>query len=319
MRRVVGLILSGLGAFLVVLALFLRFYVAGLLIKFPLNEYTVTTLRGSGISYFSPKDLRENTGVTAVATNTVEGDVKAGSASTAVWNSFTAMEDTTNHEPIAYSYQRSAFDRRTGVLVNCCGAVIGSKRVHQSGQGYVWPFGTQKRTYPVFDTTLLRAVPFRYAGTTSIDGMTAYKFVERVSNQRFSQQTLPGSLVGIKDQASVTLPEYYTATNTYWVDPVTGGVLDVTENQTIALEDSTGATRLVLFRGYLAETPNSVRAAVNSAKPNHTKISLLTTVGPLVALLVGIVILIIGVALIGTERTRRQAEPDAGEQLNLTV
>ena len=31
-------------------------------------------------------------------------------------------------------------------------------------------------------------------------------------------------------QNLVTLPEYYAATNTYWVDPATGGVLDSTSN-----------------------------------------------------------------------------------------
>ena len=44
MRRLIGITLAGLGAFLIVGALLLRTYVGGQLIKFPLSEYVVTTL-----------------------------------------------------------------------------------------------------------------------------------------------------------------------------------------------------------------------------------------------------------------------------------
>ena len=121
----------------------------------------------------------------------------------------------------------------------------------------MWPIGTQKQTYQVFDTTLLKPEPFRYAGTTTVDGLTAYKFVEHVVNRQFTTQTLPGSLVGLSDQPSVTLPEYITETNTYWIDPVTGAVLNVNQNQTLTLQQPAGTVRLVLFQGTLTETPQS--------------------------------------------------------------
>ena len=163
MRRVVGLTLTGFGAFFFVLALMLRFYVPSHAIKFPLNEYSVSTLAGGDMTYFSQKDLTDLAGVSIHATTTVEGDAAAGTSSTAVWQQFTALEDVSNHAPVSYYSQRSAFDRRTGVLVNCCGAHIGNNtKVRQSGQGYVWPFNTQQRTYQVFDTTLLKPEPFRY-------------------------------------------------------------------------------------------------------------------------------------------------------------
>ena len=47
MRRVAGLTLTALGAFLVTLGLLLRLWVPGQVIKFPLNEYSVTTLTGN--------------------------------------------------------------------------------------------------------------------------------------------------------------------------------------------------------------------------------------------------------------------------------
>jgi len=299
MRRVVGLMVIALGAFLVAFALLLRLWVPGHVITFPLNEYAITTLSGNNITYFSPTNLKEYTGISATSTQTVEGDVKSGTSSTAVWGSFTAVENTTNHAAISYLSQRSAFDRRSGELVNCCAAAIGSDTgVNQSGLGFVFPFGVRHQTYQVFDTTLLAPVPFQFAGTGTIDGMAADKFVEHVASRKFGQQTLPGPLVGLRQQATVTLPEYLTANNTVWVDPVTGTPLDEILDQTVSLRDDTGATKLVLLGGKLSETPASVSAAVARADQSHSKISWIETIGPFAGILLGLVALVFGIVLV---------------------
>lgn len=319
MRRAVGLLLTGLGAFLVTFALLLHWWVPGQVIKFPLNEYSVTNFAGHGITYFNRDSLKEYTGVTAAAVQTIEGDVKSGTSSTAVWGSFTALEDQSHHVSIQNSSRRSAFNRRSGQLVNCCAAAIGSStRVAQSGQGFVLPFGTQRRTYQIFDVTLLRPEPLTYAGTGSIDGMAVLKFVEHIANDRFGQQTLPGPLVGQQAQATVTLPEYLTATSTYWVDPVTGRPVDVTLDQRISLEDSAGATKLVLLGGTLSQTPASVRSAVASARQDHAKIELITRTGPLAGIIAGLVALVLGIVLAWTSQRSRVADYDDDEVVDLT-
>jgi len=175
MRRVLGVVLTGLGAFFLVVALLFRFYMPGQVIKFPLNEYTVSTLSGTNVSYFSSKTGAEVTGATVRAVSTTQGDVAAGSSSTAVWNDITGVFDITHSSspgsPISYATERLAFDRRTGLLVNCCGAEIGTKRPKMSGQGFVWPIGTQQQTYHIFDTTLLKPEPVTFTGTGTVDGM----------------------------------------------------------------------------------------------------------------------------------------------------
>jgi Porin PorA len=299
MRRVVGLTVTGLGAFLLVFGLLMRYWVPGQVIKYPLNEYSVTTLSGNDITYFSPSLLREFPHVAATAVKTIEGDVPSGSSSVAVWGEFTAIEDTTDHTAIQYASQRSAFDRRTGLLVNCCAASVGSNsKVIQAGQGFRFPFGTRHRTYEVFDSTLLAQVAVQFAGTGTIDGLPVDKFVEHVDNRGFGQQTLPGSLLGEPQQATVTLPESLTATNTYWVDPLTGATVDVTLNQTVELQGTTPAERLVLLGGTLSETAPSVRAAVADAQQQHPKIALIQVTIPLIGILVGIIALAIGIALV---------------------
>jgi hypothetical protein len=322
MRRVLATALTGLGAFFLVLAFLLRFVLPGQVVKWSLNEYQVTTLTGRDISYFSPSPLKEISGVNAQATITVDGDVAAGTSSTAVWNEFTSVEDTTNNLAIQYVQQRSAFDRHSGLIVDCCGAYVsitnvGSTYGRQSGLAYVWPIGTQPITYQVFDPILRRPEPYRYAGTATTDGMRSYKFVEQETNQQFATQTVPGPLVGLKGQPSVTLPEYLTETNTVWVDPVTGAPLNETENRTLALEDN-GVTRLILFKGVLSATPGSVASLVSKADSSHTKIEVIEDIGPLVTVLLGVILLVIGITLTVTRRDDEEFEYETDEPVGST-
>jgi len=85
MRGVTGLVLAGLGAFLILVAVLLPTWLSGQVIKFPLNEYETATLAASNASYFSPASLSEKTGVSMEATYTIKGDASKGNSSTAVW------------------------------------------------------------------------------------------------------------------------------------------------------------------------------------------------------------------------------------------
>jgi hypothetical protein len=315
-HRVIGFALVGLGAFLLVAAPLTRTYVAGKLVKFPLYTDVTTTLVGKDVSYFSPKLVRPVSGATMQVTDTVKGDGPAGNSSTAVWDEFTYLYDRTNHVVFSYTTRRAAFDRRTGVLVDCCGANIGGNAaIRQTGlSGYVWPIGTQKQTYDVFDTTLLRPMPFRYAGTGTIHGIPVYRFVERVLPTQSGKVKVPGSLVG-SSQNLVTLPEYYTAVNTYWVDPRTGGVLDSNSNTKQYLRNTVNGQNLLLFNGDLVMTPASVSTAVGLDATGRTELNWLVVIGPLLGALLGLVALVTGIVLVrlrpgGQPQEARAEEPE---------
>jgi hypothetical protein len=321
MRRVLGVTFTGLGAFLLVLAAMAHFFLPGQVIKFPVNEYSVTRLTGTGVNYFSEATGLPVTGASVRAVATTQGDVSSSTSSTAVWNNITGIFDITNGgnpgTAISYSTERFAFNRRTGVLVNCCGAEVGTTRVHMSGQGYVWPIGTTKKTYQVFDTTMLKPEPAVFSGTSSVDGMSVYIFKETVNDQQFGTVTVPGSLVGIKNQANVAMPEYLTETNTYFVDPGTGSPVKIIENQDETLQNpGAGATTLTLFDGTLTTSPASIQSAVNTARSSDDEISAVQTIGPLVGGLVAIVLLIIGVIMLTTEsRSEYEEYEDDDEEV----
>lgn len=304
MRRVSGVILVGLGAFFVALALMLRFYVAGQLVKYPLDEYQVSTLQGSNITYFSAAKLKDLT-VNVTVTDTIRGDVAAGNGQRAVWNEFTDTRDTTNGVEIQAATRRVAFDRSTGQIINCCGnQVNGNTSVNQTGLAFFWPFNAQKKTYTLFDTTANKPLPVSFAGTDTVDGLPVYKYVENVTGEPAGSQTLPGNLVGMKGQPSVTLPEYYQGTNTYWVEPETGTPVKITQSRQLTLRDSSGNTRLLLFSGNLAMTPATQADIVSKAKKAKSQLSLLSTTAPLAGLLAGVVLIVIGLVLAATGRER---------------
>jgi DUF3068 family protein len=306
MRRNIGLVLAGLGACLIVLAVVLPAWIVGQVVKFPLNEYQSATLAASDASYFSVTSLTEKTGVSMEATYTIKGDGAAGTSSTAVWNEYSYVYDRTNHQAVQEMTRRFAFDRKTGQLTMCCGAnVNGDSSVQQRGLvGYVFPFGTKKQTYQVFDTALNKPVPFPYAGTADVRGITTYKFTEDVAATQVATQTVPGSLVGMS-AASVTLPQYYEIHLTYYVDPVTGALINVQEHQTMSLRNpSTGAQALLLFDANLKVTPASLTTIVKLDTDGRSKLNLLKVVLPLVLGIVGVIALAAGLIL---GRRRRPA------------
>jgi hypothetical protein len=310
MRRVAGLVLSALGAFLIVLALLTRFVIVGEAVKFPLNEKSISTLTASNASYFSPSKLRELTGVTLQDTVTVEGDNASGDTSHAVWNEFSYVYDKTNGLTYDYSFMRLAFDRRTGELVNCCAAAIGTNSsVHMSGQGFVWPIGSQQQTYQYFDTTLLKPEPSLYSGTAVVDGLTTYKYTETILGDKSGTQTLPGSLVNDPTAQSVTLNEYDQATTTFYVDPTSGAPVKEVSNEHLYLQNG-GAEVLDLLKANFESTPSTVAAAVSNAKSKDGEIELVTVILPVVFGLVGLILLVMGIIL--TMSVREEPEYDDG-------
>jgi len=313
MRRT-GLVLAGLGTFLIVFALLQAFWVTGQVIKFPLNQYASVTLTDPNATYFSVAKLTEMSGVNLEATYTIKGNAAAGSSSTAVWNQFIYVYDQTNKLPVQTITRTFAFDRRTAQLVNCCGAnVNGDSSIQQHGYvGYVLPIGTKKQTYDVFDTNLNKPVPFVYTGIGDVDGTQAYKYSVNVPPTQNDTQTVPGSLVN-SSAASVTLPQYYEVHSTYWIDPVTGALLNVTQDEKLTLRNTDGSTALSLLNANLVATQASIDGLVAIDNDQLSKASLVGTLLPLMAGVIGLLLLIIGLVLFRRPEETAEAAPSRRE------
>jgi hypothetical protein len=231
----------------------------------------------------------------------------------AVWQSYAATWDLTNHTPVDIPAQGNtlAFDRKTGALVPWSGNTVAGSHVDVTGneQGSLFPLGTKKQDYQVFDTTLKKPVTFHYKGITATDGVATYVFVASIPSVQIGTESLPGSLVGLP-ASEVTLPEFYSAQETYFVDPVTGVPLSVQQNVHEVLQDNTGTTRLVLLNADFQTSPASVTANVSTDNGGATKISLAEVTVPIVGLLLGVMLLIAGLVLSRREPEDEEYEDD---------
>lgn len=291
MRRDIGMVLAGLGAFLIVLAIALPTYIAGHVIKFPLNYYYKATLVGTNATYFSASEVKEVTGANINAIYTIKGLGKQGNSSTAAWQLFTYLYDTglpRDKQAIEIQNQTVAFDRKNAELRNCCGANFMGKTINWTGiVGYVFPMNTQKTTYNVYNTTLMKTVPFTYAGTDNVDGIPTYRFVSTANPVKIGFTPL-----------SSTDPEYYGVDQTYYVDPETGALLKVSETQNAYLVNPiTGARTTTLLQVTLAPTAASVQDIVNIDNSGRLKVLLFETVIPIVIGVLGAIFLVLGVLL----------------------
>jgi len=221
-----GLVVAGLVAFFAVLGFLPGSLAIGPAVQPALNNPETLVLTASNASYLSPVTLAEVSGAHIEETRALTPDVGAGSSSVAVWTVTTSDKDTARGQELEPTSRTFAVDRATEQLVSCCGANIdGNQLIRQSGlSGYVFPGGTRRQAYDIYDTVLGRPEPAAYSGSGTIDGIPAYQYTEDITAARAGLSPL-----------SSTDPELYSARDSYWVDPETGAVLAVTADEDLYL------------------------------------------------------------------------------------
>lgn len=319
MRKPAGLLLLGLGVFLLVLAPMLRFYAAPRLLVAPLDQYSQTVSEAQGATYLDVGTLSVQDDRTLVATRTVRGDVQAGTDDTAVWDVFLTIQDpdkdgdTPEQQLVSAITDRVAFDRRTSEAVACCGENVNGDPVEHAGIEYKFPFGAEQRTYQYFDTTLQEATPIQYVGVEEVNGLETYRYEQVIEATMVAEIDVPGALVD-DDEATVSLGRYYSNMRTLWVEPTTGVVVKGQEEQLSTLRDETGEDRLVVTEATLVFTDKTVAEQVETASDTSSRAGLLTSTGPLVALLLGLVLAGAGLfLLLAAHRDAAHAQDETAE------
>lgn len=316
-RRPVGMLLIGLGAFFLALGPLIRLYVADKVVLAPLNRYSVTRLEARNATYFDTSTLKTRTGATLLATTTLRGDVRAnnGNDRIAVWDSTTNIVDTADPDrPLQLQSYRMAFDRRTAELVNCCGAnVDGDGGVRMSGYGLLFPLtGVEKVDYPFFDMTTRRLAPMRYDGEDTVHGLNVYRFVQHIPTTKTASldTELPGRLLGLgEDSPPQKVDRYTQSTNTVWVDPRTGIPVRHRQNVYSTVQTPDGRGRMVAAQADLMTIDRDQKALVDLANTTALKAAAVRRYLPVGSLAVGLGLLATGGWLALTAASRRPAPP----------
>ena len=311
MRRAWGLVLIGLGVALLALAPLIRFVAVPKLAVAPMNlDYRGDPSIASG-TVAQVADLptgTQKTNVPLIAVRRTGADVVAADqvgGNTGVYFStqvVSLVSDTAGKPYLPVSPERYAFDRTTSVMKAEAGANVNGVPITTDMIGddtimpLKFPFFTDKKTYSIFDTSLMKGAPAEFVAEETVQGLSTYHF----------RQTIPAQQVGVQ----AGQPLWYQLVQEMWVEPETGQIVNGSSAQKTWLKNADGTDSLVLIDGTLAFTPENVSKSVAQAKENASKVSLLANVVPVVCIVAGLLALLGGVLLL-----RRKAEPtDVGQR-----
>lgn len=135
------------------------------------------------------------------------------------------------------SVDRVTVDRRTGFAVEePIGAIQGNPDdpadpVAHDGAQFKFPFDTQKQSYPYFDTTLRESHDVDFVGVDQLEGLPVYRFQQEIAPTQISGAvTLPASSMGREGAEQVTMNRFYGITREFWVEPVSGAIVNVAQH-----------------------------------------------------------------------------------------
>lgn len=332
MGKKLGLALVGLGAFVLALALLARFYAYDRIAVVPLDQEDVSVSEGPGATIFDIATQQEIT-VDLVSTRNTVGDVAASEEASdeldrdvAIWETLVYTDEpgaviSEDSPPRSGTHDRVAFDRTTGVAIDCCGnylaptAELGSgeevrdEETPIEGQFFKLPFNAEKKTYQFWDGSLKRATDLEYQATESIQDLTVYRYEQVIEPTDVGDIEAPASFFGIDEEGDVTLDRIYSNTRTLWIEPETGVIIRGQEEQYVVAEynGEQVATLTDVTIGYNQAT---IDDRVDEYGPLSSQLKLVRVWVPLVGGILGGLLLIIGLIVMargGGGRGRRAA------------
>lgn len=311
--RLLAPVLIALGAFLLVAAVLVRAYAYPALARVPANYDSMTYLSGSNVTIFdsNPEVLAPVTTDLSIASHTVAGDFSDAPKDVVVWANSTTVTRA-DGKVFQQSTELSPFDAVTGAAsdykVGFAAASEGDRTsVVRKGQVYKFPFNTQKRDYLQWDGALGEATPAKYTGTSSIQGLTVYTFVQTIEPTAIDTVEVPGSVFG-SDKPSVEATMMYGMVRTLSIEPATGSPVNRVEQRTQYL--SYQGKDVAAFEGTVAYTQQSIDDIVAQLKTQAPLLSAARLAMPIGFGLAGLVLLSGGVVLSRRHRALHQVRDD---------
>lgn len=302
MRKILAWVLVALGAFLVVAAVVAQTWAPAQVERTPLDTDNTTYLSGSAMKANAAKGYElEPLDVVAFSTN--QADADASDDDVVAWVSTLCLvvdegdptgcvdEDDPQGRLISAETDVFATDRHTGMTVND-DEYLPADATPQEGLQNKWPFGAEKKTYPVWDGLAGEAVDATYEGTEDYDGLETYHYVATVD------------VSGVEVIEGV--PGDYQATTDYFIEPRTGTIID----QVVHQERQADGIGPILELD-LSFTDDQVQKNVDDTEDNLATLELIEDTVPLVGLVVGIPAVLVGVLLLVLDRRKRTAAPAA--------
>jgi hypothetical protein len=306
--RAIGLVLLGLGAFLLAGALAVRLFLEPALVKYPLDQTASPTAQGTDVEFFDIAEQEQLEGLQADVRQQVQGDPgsEAASDDVAVWNfgSTITAEDGTLLNAGTY---RVCIDRREAVAVDCAvDHVDYDDDVAVEGLTLTFPFGTEQKDYDVFNSTTRQAFPATFEGVEELEGLEVYRFQMSIPDTVVRELDVPASFAGSDEEGTVTAEVVYSNERTIWVEPTSGVIVTSEESPNTVLRGPEGTTGATILAGNFAGSEQTISDGVERAEDIRGQISMVTTILPITMAVVGLLLIVLG-ALLVARRARAGA------------
>ena len=291
MRKIIGWVLLGLGAFLLVTGLLAAFWAPGQIERTPLDTDSVTRLSGNA-DKLNPA-TGETEAIDVKATSVTKADSKRSDDDVIVFVNTTCLvidegdvpdcvdADDAQARLVSATSDVFSTNRSTAEAVN--GKYLPAGAEEKEGLVNKWPFHAEKKDYDYWDGLLGAPVTAAYDGTETIDGLETYKY------HVLLEETPAEVVEGVQGT--------YSQDKYIWIEPVTGAIVNQSYHEVRSLED--GSTVLDLTIGF---TEDQVASDVSKAKDNKSQIELVTGTLPLVGFIGGIIALLAGAFLVFASR-----------------
>ncbi|TCB98867.1 DUF3068 domain-containing protein [Micromonospora zingiberis] len=312
-HRAVGAVLFGGGVLLLALAAGLVFVVKPAMTKLPYDldpSTSIAEAKGAtflqitnGAVAINQADLKSTILVTPERDKTAElsGDL---AGDTVVWRVGQTVDRTDTKELVSAYGAELALDRVSGAAVEWNDQFLDEsgtpEKVTFAGQVYKFPFNAAQDNYEVFDRDLRQTRMAEFKGTEEVDGLTAYRYEQVISDEKLPLPTdRVALLLGALAPGATSGDVVYSNTRTVWVDPVTGSYVNVREQQKKVLVPNVG-TPVTLLNADFSYTDETVASSVERAKTSQGQLAILGVWAPIGLAVLGLVL--IAVALLVSRR-----------------
>jgi Porin PorA len=308
--RTIGLVLLGLGAFLLAGALAVRLFLEPALVRLPLDQTAEPTAQGTDVEFFNIAELEQLEGLEADVRQRVQGDPSSEAANddVAVWNFGSVITSEDGMELNVGTY-RVCIDRRSAEAVDCDVDEVDGEDTDIEGLTLTFPFGTEQRDYEVFNSTTRQAWPATFEGVEEVGGLETYKFEVDIPETIVRSLEVPAALAGSDEEGVVEADAVYSNVRTIWVEPTSGVIVTSEEDPNTVLRGPEGTTGATILAGHFAGSEQTIADGVERAEDFRSQITLVKTVLPLSMAGVGLVLVVVG-ALLVARRSRGAVDRD---------
>lgn len=298
MQKNLGIVLLGIGSFLLLIGLMAVAWAPGQVKRTPIDVDSVTNLEGEVAAV---QNGMVKTPAKAVSVTKI--DSKLSTDDVALWVSTSCLvldQDgvgdcvkAPDERLISADVEFFATDRVTAL--GTASSKLPSDTVKPEGLVNKFPFDTEKKTYPYWDSMLGEAVDAVYARTAKVSGVETYVFEVNIDEDNV---VISAGDPGTEDDVLGT----YTDKKEIYVEPRTGSILNQTDDQQRVTADGTPVLDL-----QLAFTAAEQKESAEDAKDNIGTLNLVLKTVPIIGFSGGLLAVGGGLFLILGDRRRTTA------------